>query len=1761
MAYQNFFDNLTNTVHRDTVANPIVEAYIRPFRKSLNQFPWAVTPSLLTHINRLGISATSFGTLPHPHPFHKIIETHLLENHWSFLARHSSTVMYMKPSKFEKLQEINHHFAFLMNYRHTPKDITRYPESKPFYPKTQSAFMHDALMYFTPGQIYDLFLKSPVLDNLYCSLVVPAETKYRLPSLYPAIYNLIYNGTNLTYTLEGNSSGEYEQPISAVDWLSTSVIKGPDFDLTVVLLESWYSIHSLLITRTSKPAQTIRTFNTPPAIKLPGPTVQLPLSSLLVPVEVYKQLFNYVRAVRTLRQTDPAGFVRTQASKPEYSWVSSSAWDELSNFALATANQRPSRDYKPYHSRWDSIKETLNNWFLRQSPKFKILVSLSTILVTHCTTIGFRVSKYVFGPMTYRFVAFSELQPPIKNLPPFLLALVPKFVLRRYTTQSILQLPPRHFFEFHFHRPLFDYGLKNPTRSTVLVGGSLFALYSLIKWLLAPPTELQLSDQYLSFFHPQPWILSFQTRPIVVQPISFFPIGASISSAPDSTYSSAHSESNSDDPNSTDSSSSETIEEVTEQEPLSTAREDNTSSPTPSPEPFNEPSADVPQTSGNALTASPNESTAPTDPEPPRPLLRNNELVVGESAPCREPRPDNPNPLAIDPTACGPIGSFRSLHGYNMPAGQGEFLTRRRASPAIPSYPEADCLLVSLEQCIGIGRHQLWNTLCTTFPDSQLVSENERRGGLTTDHLTALAWAHNFRTNVQSQYGAFVIGPESNLHGTITHTNGSPGHWSTEPLPLRGAFTKSSPFQMPALDFKDKEGNQLAFRFVHWYSPSRGRAKNLSSNMKNEFDGILSALFKANPNFDPQFFHRLDARTDFAFNRSVQMIHISGFPGCGKSYPVSQLLATKPFAGNFRVAVPTTTLRDEWKHMLNLRSTEKWRVGTWESSLTKSSRVLVIDEIYKLPNGYIDLCLIADPSIEFVIALGDPTQASYKSTHPESTNHLITSEVDHLSPYRDFYCFWTHRLPICIAEKFGVRTTNTYRGSISHHSNVNPRLQMMVASIPSANIFNGNCIRTTTFAAAQGVTHNGHSQIFVDKNVQALHPSVAFVALTRSRRGLIFTGHHQMLKIRGSCPLFEAFYFKERVDFSTVFAKELTGAMFIREPIKNRDLIPLRGASVRAWSNLDKRYHRMTNFKFDPAHVRAPRTPSSKPLKSDYKDDIILEAEPVNDLGDPVVPHISTHFVPETRRPLHQDLPTALHSPVTITQPHQTVDSIEPVYPGFDYELLMQNLVPTHDPSDREIYFKGERSNQFPWMDNDFELGSQPPTLIAPIHDIKNDPHLLLASIEKRLRFRPSDRPYQISPSDEATGHMLYHSLCRAYHRKPTDAIPFNPVLFSECININEYHQLSSKTQAVIMANAARSDPDWRWTAVRIFSKTQHKVNEGSFFGNWKACQTLALMHDAIVLLFGPIKKYQRLFDEKDRPSNLFVYGGHTPFELSKHCQEHLTPDTETVCNDYTAFDQSQTGEAVVLERLKMKRLNIPDHLIEKHIEIKTNIVSQFGPLTCMRLTGEPGTYDDNTDYNIAVIYTEYNIKKETVYVSGDDSTISPVPRTRPHWNKAKNNLKVTFKKEFTNYPLFCGYYLGSVGAVRAPRPLFCKLAIAIADKTLSDKLASYLAEFVVGHSLGDALWNVLPLEQVEYQSACFDFFCRNCSKEQKLSMKIGEVPEETITSLLSTGVKWLARPLFAFLSRHSRFQLLYHSPHAARNFADDPDLKGVLLP
>ncbi|AAW88523.1 polyprotein [Nemesia ring necrosis virus] len=1766
MAFQLALDALSTTSHRDSSLNPVLNHSVTPLQRSLDLFPWIITKDSLPFLNSCGIPVSGFGTTPHPHAVHKAIETFLLFSHWSSLASTLSSVMFMKPSKFRKLAAINPNFDELTNFRLTPADTVRYPTTSSFLPQHEIVFMHDALMYFTPHQIVDLFERCPLLNRLHCSLVVPPESSFTDLSLHPTIYTYTLNSNNLHYTPEGHHAGSYDQPRSAIRWLKLRRISSPFFNLSVTILESWGPVHSILIQRGSPVSDSLApphaSFNVPQARVLPEATfLNQPVRHRLVPSEVYDALFTYTRAVRTLRTSDPAGFVRTHSNKPKHAWVTPQAWDNLQTYALLNAPVRPRVVYNfflsPLQKAQLYLSQHLNPFLVRALPFLGLVLPTLKVL-----TRGLPAPSVSSLQIAHRVLVGPQPEPS-----PLAHPLVAQLILHAQRNPLFLELcqkiPVFNKFFLAACRPPSALRLELSRSMIHLPSWPLTILISLIPVVASPtlafvlPQSIQsLHDGYHTHLHPPEFSLSWPLESFHVPARrNFLPPGMAANPPP------APLPFVSPPFPSTSASAAPLITPVNPAQsvapPAPPALASTLEPQLPPSQPPPEPNAD-PSTSHSRPPA-PSPCSPSASPDSPSPATHVENPTHG-SCQCSDCRPEpqhlrsinefgalnqNPTPspspilnqsdpksdlpgsdLLSDPSCAGPVVEFECLFPGTYHHSNGTFLTRQRVQPSSQApLPQKNCLLTSIAPQLGVSEAVLWSYLCEMLPDSLLDNSEIRNFGLSTDHLTALSSRLNFECVIHTgqttlPYGC--VGATNRIQ--ITFHPGPPKHFSPN-IRLSASAPGSNPSKSPlvraALRFQ-LNGDFLPFLGSHKHKVSVPHAKNLISNMKNGFDGITSQLTESVGRSPKQKLLELDATIDVVFPRDVDVIHIAGFPGCGKSHPIQKLLQTKAFK-HFRLSVPTNELRTEWKTDMALPESEVWRLCTWETSLFKSSNVLVIDEIYKLPRGYLDLALLADPSTSLVILLGDPLQGEYHSSHPSSSNSRLESETSRLSKYIDCYCWWTYRCPKAVADLFGVKTFNPERGFIRGELSHPQGLPNLVNSIATATTMQNLGHHALTISSSQGMTYSTPTTILLDRHSTLLSPQNCFVALTRSRKGVIFIGN--MYQASG------------HFGTSYMFTQALTGS-----PVDLMCAFPLYHTLPLIFDPIRSRRHRLVAGDHPTPSVdstalrRYGHLPPHIPV--DYSKDCFVSHKVVYRDGEDR--SLTTLHLPPARLPLHLQVEPSIPSEVETSSTPPCRTPITMALHGESFEELSAHFLPAHDPEVKEIAFADQRSSQFPFMDQPFELSCQPSSLLAASHRPASDPTLLVSSIKKRLRFRASESPYFITPNDMILGHHLFDSLCRAYGRDPSVVIPFDPALFAECIALNEYAQLSSKTKATIVASASRSDPDWRFTAVRIFAKAQHKVNDGSVFGSWKACQTLALMHDYVIMTLGPVKKYQRILDHNDRPRHIYTHCGKTPSQLASWCQEFACEGL-SLCNDYTSFDQSQHGEAVVLECLKMRRCSIPDSLIQLHLHLKTNISTQFGPLTCMRLTGEPGTYDDNTDYNLAVIYSQYQMGSTACMVSGDDSVIFSSPPTHPSWAAVKDLLHLRFKTESTFQPLFCGYYVGPHGCCRNPYALFAKLMISTDRGNISDTLPSYLYEYSIGHRLGDACLDLVPDHLHSYLSACFDFFCRKASPLQKTLLSFDE-PSPSVLKKLASSSAWASSPLLAELDDQSLQALLARS-------------------
>jgi len=301
----------SSTIHRDAIITPVVNSLQRVVADSVNHYPFELTPFGVSFTRQHGIGTNSFGGRAHPHAIHKTVELYWLHQAFRSFFSHPTTVYFMKEDKFNSLPYTSDVHHELVNVSFVPRDYCRYanPVERPLPCQTQHSFFHDSLMFLTPSSVYSFFQHSPSMRSMGATYVTPHETRFDLNSLEPQLYRHTRMDDQLVYELEGDANGAYVQPFSSRDWLSIGGIRGPDFDLGISFEESIGSMFKVVITKYPSGGvnfDSIRPFTGPESILLPNPVdLEMPINARLVPLTVYRQLFTYTRAVRTLRVTDP----------------------------------------------------------------------------------------------------------------------------------------------------------------------------------------------------------------------------------------------------------------------------------------------------------------------------------------------------------------------------------------------------------------------------------------------------------------------------------------------------------------------------------------------------------------------------------------------------------------------------------------------------------------------------------------------------------------------------------------------------------------------------------------------------------------------------------------------------------------------------------------------------------------------------------------------------------------------------------------------------------------------------------------------------------------------------------------------------------------------------------------------------------------------------------------------------------------------------------------------------------------------------------------------------------------------------------------------------------------------------------------------------------------------------------------------------------------------------------------------------------------
>lgn len=968
---------------------------------------------------------------------------------------------------------------------------------------------------------------------------------------------------------------------------------------------------------------------------------------------------------------------------------------------------------------------------------------------------------------------------------------------------------------------------------------------------------------------------------------------------------------------------------------------------------------------------------------------------------------------------------------------------------------------------------------------------------------------------------------------------------------------------------KDWSGTKVIGQW-HTYTTNPSRAKNYARDLKSGTTGTLSRQ-EGHGAVPAGFTSSMDSMVDNHTPRKVLMACVLGAPGSSKSsglYPIlskSQHLSSN----SWKLAVPRVKLRNSWKDHLKLERLS-WKVGTFESNMFKVGKLLIVDEVSQMPPGYVDYVLINQRSIQSVLLIGDVTQGNFHEANADSTLNSLGSEALYFRGFCDQYRFFSNSIPRAVSSAIGLPTRSKHRGFITITDRAQTNYPIVVASESEQKMYSSMGYDSYTFGTVQGQRFPDLPVQIVISNATANMVSRGdFISsLCRSNIGVyfIFSGTQAAIRGLSSDPFLSSIFCgTTRLAYQDLFAQELAGLNLFTpaglwDPISFNETVAgvfphrpgvkvpmFRGGSLKPLGlcytdifNENVQFAKANKFgripKVKRLHEHMLEDPNSFALDEkikatsgfvffvDRKIEILHVCR--DSSSDTTVAqwlkraHLET---PNFRVGMSLELPIdraseplkALMNPCPEELPEHVEHSKNfergPATSGFDEdeEFLIQSYGELPAREDREEYDELLQSNLFndsPWYHKnpDARYLEQ----LFPRH--KNDDLLTFKkTVDKRLRFASQEVNQHRYTSRIFTGPILFDGWCRTTGIDPDTIPPFNETLYAQCIFENDFTKLTQKTQATLLNNADRADPDWRQTFVRIFMKSQLKVKMETLLSPFKAGQTLASFQDHVILITGPMTRYISIIDEKLQSPRYYYHPGHSPLELSSWCSEHWVDKPQNSTNDYTAFDQSQTAEAVALEEVNLRAHHIPPLVISFYIELKLSLSCQFGELAIMRFTGEGPTLKFNSDFNAALIGVQYVVNEQDARaISGDDSAINGVWPLRPGWSSFSRYLTIVAKPEVVTTAAFCSWLLTSHGAIKEPRVVFAKLLISRDRGEEEQVLPNLLNEVAVGYHVGDHVYQHLDYLQLATHFWLIRYFVRKAPIRFKLLLTTRSIEE-----------------------------------------------------
>nr|QYA72628.1 replicase [Potato virus T] len=795
------------------------------------------------------------------------------------------------------------------------------------------------------------------------------------------------------------------------------------------------------------------------------------------------------------------------------------------------------------------------------------------------------------------------------------------------------------------------------------------------------------------------------------------------------------------------------------------------------------------------------------------------------------------------------------------------------------------------------------------------------------------------------------------------------------------------------------------------YEALSQRGELLASALKDNLTGVISSKF----NWDPRCSFR---------DIKKRILVVSGFAGSGKTRGICQVVRSMFNRKETLVLSPRKNLADDWvKNLANLHRPSNVRVKTFESGLRRvsDSSLIIVDELSLMPNGYLDMLINMNEEATFIV-LFDPLQARY---HAKSDVLRVSPENDVDRIRVPKYLFFSKRMSSEL-DFFDVKCSSEQKKWELHgkqyrepaalfrdikgqeYTILSPSFETAKEMAKYADERN-NC-RSMTFGESQGLTVN-KAVIVVDQDLVATSVLHWIVALTRSRQGFVLLIHKVF-------------------DMKTLI-----------QPVQNSIIgLVLRGIKV-------SREHLINTA--GKCLSEAEIVEDTETFKRTEEDEELLEGDPWLKGQLFLCQAVELdEVIPE--EPLRHESPPRTHLPL----------------PSEGCVSLLMSEVKARE--EREFVTPYGWSKQFrddkehvDWRNVSYADAFE---TIYPKHEASDD-ITLWAAIQKRIVLADPLRNAMKLQKVESISAEIFNEMNKILCLNPHVSVDRDQV-YKEFLR-----KRLNKSKKLIESHAERSSDDWPIDHFFLFMKSQLCTKFEKRFADAKAGQTLACFSHKLLTRFGPaFREFEKKFTA-NLPPSWYIHTMKNFDQLNSWVINYVDQDEGTE-SDYEAFDRSQDAIILGLEIKCLELFGWDQDLIEDYRRLKLWMGCRLGAIAIMRFTGEFGTFFFNTIANIAFTCLRYNISRDTVIAfAGDDMYASGRLQIRKDREDLLAHLTLKAKVQFTDKPMFCGWYIKKKGIVKEPRLVLERWLIAERKKVIDQCFINYSIEVSYGYRLGEYLW------------------------------------------------------------------------------------------